>query len=282
MKATYLIYEAAGRPTIPSQYGARLGRCAVCGGIGRYDVGDVLGESFTNWASCADPSSTSACAACLFCLREPSLRYGGFAVTKDGLVVYESTAQSVSRVKSPQGKASAILRVALLPEAAAKCGVVAGGERKGCGEIPVRPRASFWELLAEPPAPPFVLALNTAGGMPLPRHMAIASRTAAGREVFPVTYCLDRFDWRPSTWVPAREAGAKALREGLWVIELRTGRYRNAVLTAQRALVRETEALLAPLRDRTPFDLLIDMLPRPARDDGSDSIRTEHQQTEET
>jgi hypothetical protein len=159
-----------------------------------------------------------------------------------GLVIYESYAQTKSRLTSPQGRASAIL-----------------------SDVDPRPRAEFWEYLRSPPGKPHVAALNTAGGMPLPRHMAIASRVSSG-SVW-VTYVLETFRWDSAVWVPAWEAGARALREGLWASELDSGRYRSRVLVSHRTLIRETEAAVAHLRGRSPWALLIDMLPRPKRAD---------------
>ena len=130
MRSTHLIYEAAGRPAVPSKYKQRtMGHCAVCGGPGRWDLSDLLGDSFTNWTSCARPDSTVACAACLFCLKEPALKLGGFlalgavpGVRGASLLVFETTAQTVTRLRSPQCKQSAILACELPPEAAEKCG----------------------------------------------------------------------------------------------------------------------------------------------------------------
>jgi hypothetical protein len=190
------------------------------------------------------PDSTAACSACLFCLKEPALKYGGWVASASGLTVYESDAQTKSRLTSPQGRASAILT-----------------------SVAPRPRAEFWNHLRSPPGGPHAAALNTAGGMPLPRHMAVASRVSTGSVVW-VTHVLETFPWDPSVWVPAWEAGARALREGLWVSEVDSGQYRGRVLVSHRALVRETEAAMAHLRGRSPWALLIDMLPRPKRADG--------------
>lgn len=243
MRATHLIYEAAGRPAVPDKYGKGSGPCAACGGAGEWDLGDLLGDSFTNWTSLTCADSTAACSACLFCLKEPTLKYGGWVASAAGLVVYESDAQTKSRLTSPQGRASAIL-----------------------ANVAARPRAEFWDHLREPPVGPHAAALNTAGGMPLPRHMAVASRTSTGSVVW-VTYVLETFRWDPAVWVPVWDAGARALREGLWISELDSGKYRSRALVGQRALVRETEAAMAHLRGRSPWDLLIDMLPRPKRAD---------------
>lgn len=274
MRSTHLIYEAAGRPAVPSKYKQRtMGHCAVCGGPGRWDLSDLLGDSFTNWTSCARPDSTVACAACLFCLKEPALKLGGFlalgavpGVRGASLLVFETTAQTVTRLRSPQCKQSAILACELPPEAAEKCGSPPRRSAPGESLTTVLPRADFWRLCLEsPPEPPFACALNVAGGMPLPRHMPIASRTASSRGAYPVTYCLESLPWEPAIWVPAHRIGAEALASGLWVRELSTGQYRNQALHEHRALVRRVEAALSPLRGRAAFDLLIDMLPRPKR-----------------
>ena len=180
--------KAAGRPAVPSKYKQRaMGYCAVCGGPGRWDLSDLLGDSFTNWTSCARPDSTVACAACLFCLKEPALKLGGFlalgavdGVRGASLLVFETTAQTVTRLRSPQGKQSTILACELPPEAAEKCGSPPRRSTPGEPLTTVLPRADFWRLCLEsPPEPPFACALNVAGGMPLPRHMPIASRTAS-------------------------------------------------------------------------------------------------------
>ena len=71
--------------------------------------------------------------------------------------------------------------------------------------------------------------------------------------------------WEPSIWIPAYRLGAEALAAGLWIRELTTGQYRNQALMEHRALVLRVETVLAPLRGRQAFDLLIDMLPRPKR-----------------
>lgn len=281
MRATHLIYEAAGKPAVPSKYrrtevprGAEMPRCAVCGIPARWDLSDLLGDSFTNWTSCARPDSTVACAACLFCLKEPAVKLGGFLAlgATEGrapqLLVFETTAQTVARMRSPQGKQSAILACELPPEAAAKCGAQPALSTAETPLVRVLPRAEFWSrCLEDPPEPPFSCALNVAGGMPLPRHMPIMSRIARSKAAYPVTYCLEQVLWEPATWVPAHRLGAEALVAGLWVRELSSGAYRNAALQEHRDLVRRVETVFAPLRGRQAFDLLIDTLPRPKRDD---------------
>lgn len=275
MRATHLIYKAAGQPAVPSKYKQvkKVSFCAVCGSPARWDLSDLLGDSFTNWASCARPDSTVACAACLFCLKEPALKLGGFLAlgTIEGtraaqLFLFETTAQTVTRLRSPQGKQSAILACELPPDAATKCNEAPQLSTDATPLTRVLPRAEFWSrCLESPPEPPFACALNVAGGMPLPRHMPIMSRVAADRGVYPVTFCLESLMWEPSIWIPAYRLGAEALAAGLWIRELTTGQYRNQALMEHRALVLRVETVLAPLRGRQAFDLLIDMLPRPKR-----------------
>jgi hypothetical protein len=281
MRATHLIYKAAGQPAVPSKYKQvkKVSFCAVCGSPARWDLSDLLGDSFTNWASCARPDSTVACAACLFCLKEPALKLGGFLAlgTIEGtraaqIFLFETTAQTVTRLRSPQGKQSAILSCELPSDAAVKCGVEPRASTNASPLVRVLPRAEFWlRCLESPPEPPFACALNVAGGMPLPRHMPIVTRVAADRDAYPVTYCLESLMWEPSIWAPAYRLGAEALVAGLWIRELTTGQYRNQALTEHRALVRRVEAVLAPLRGRQVFDLLIDMLPRKRDSESSDA-----------
>ena len=272
MRATHLIYVAAGKPAVPSKYKqVKMAHCAVCGSPARWDLSELLGDSFTNWASCARPDSTACCSACLFCLKEPALKLGGFLASGGAnpqLLIFETTAQTVTRLRSPQGKQSAILACELPSEAAEKCGEPARVSADSAPLVRVLPRSEFWDrCLESPPEPPFACALNVAGGMPLPRHMPILARVAASRAAYPVTYCLESLTWEPSTWVPARRVGAEALAAGLWVRELLSGQYRNQALREHGALVRRVEAVFAPLRGRQAFDLLIDMLPRAKRDE---------------
>lgn len=238
-----LIYEAAGAPSIPPQYTLAAGECAVCAGPAAFDLAGVLGDSFTNWTSCARPSSQAVCAPCLFCLREPRIRIGGFVGSAAGLVVYETPPQTKARLTARNCSQGAILD-------------------RGA---PVDPRAAFWRVLADPPVPPFVAALNVAGGMPIPKHMPLVSRIATDRAAFPVTYCLDAFEWRPSVWTPAYDVGARALAAGVWISEIERGEYRSQTLRDHGPLARELESVLGPLRRRAPFALLVDLLPRPPK-----------------
>lgn len=238
MRATHLIYEAAGRPEAPPKYRRATGPCAGCGGAGEWDLGDLLGDSFTNWTALARADSGAVCSACLFCLKEPALKYGGFVASADGLAIYESAAQTKSRETSPQGRASAILR-----------------------DVRPLPRAEFWRTLADPPRGAAVLALNSASGMPLPRHMPVASRVARGGSW--VTYVLDSVPWDPTVWLPAADAVARLLAAGAWKGEIERGGYRNQVAHGALALIRECERVLSPLRGRAAWPLFWDAVPKP-------------------
>jgi len=89
MNPTELIYQAAGSPsveTVPTD-----GICAVCGqkiheGI---PIKKVVSNAFTDWNILADMTSSHACKACKWCIKEPKMRRSQYVATENELIYFK-------------------------------------------------------------------------------------------------------------------------------------------------------------------------------------------------
>lgn len=89
IRATELIYRAAGSPTVDAI--PATGRCVVCGkeiseGV---PIKKVVSSSFTDWNILADMTATHVCKACKWCIKEPKMRRSQYIALRNELIYFK-------------------------------------------------------------------------------------------------------------------------------------------------------------------------------------------------